>query len=58
MKVKIFAVYDSKVGAYMSPFFMQSAGAALRAWENACGDSNTEFYRHGGDFTLFEIGVS
>lgn len=56
MKLKIFAVYDTAVAAYMQPFFMQSKGAAIRGWLDAAEDPKTQFNKHPGDFTLFELG--
>lgn len=56
MKLKIFTVYDSKMEAYMMPFFLQTRGAAIRAWMDSVNDLNTQFNKHPGDFTLFEIG--
>lgn len=57
MKLKVFAIYDTKVGAYMQPFHMQTAGQALRAWEDSCQDQSTQFAKHPSDFQLFEIGT-
>lgn len=56
MKLKIFAVYDIAVGAYMQPFFLQSRGQALRAWLDTCSDPKTNMWAHPADYTLFEIG--
>lgn len=56
MTLKIFAVYDSKVEAYLQPFFMRSRGEALRAFGEACNDPQTGFYKHPADYTLFELG--
>lgn len=56
MKTKMFTVYDSKAQAYMMPFFMNSRGEALRAWQDLCNDEKTQFGKHPEDFTLFEIG--
>lgn len=56
MTSKIFCVYDSKMEAYMQPFFLQTKGAALRAWADTVNDPKTQFNKHPGDFTLFEIG--
>jgi len=55
MKCKVFAVYDSKVEAYLKPFFMQTKGEALRSWEDVVNDDKTMFHKHPEDFTLFEI---
>lgn len=56
MKLKIVAVYDSAVGAYMQPMFLQSKGQALRMWLDSSNDTSTQFNKHPKDFTLFEIG--
>lgn len=56
MILKVFAVYDSKVESYLQPFFMQTKGQALRAWETSVNDESTMFCKHPADFTLFEIG--
>jgi len=57
MKLRVYAVYDSKIGVFARPFFMQSKGEALRAWQDVVNDPNTSFHKHPEDFTLFEIGV-
>lgn len=56
MILKIFSVYDSKVGAYLTPFFCRSTGEALRAFEQAAKDSSHNFCKYAEDFTLFEVG--
>lgn len=52
---KMFSVYDSKVGAYLQPFFMRSKGEALRGFQELANDPNTQFAKYPSDFTLFEI---
>lgn len=56
MILKMFSVYDSKVGAYLSPVFARSTGEMLRSFEAAVNDSGHQFCKHAEDFTLFEIG--
>lgn len=56
MKLKMFAVYDSKAEAYMQPFFMQSRGQAIRAWDGLVNDAKSEMCQYPADFTLFELG--
>jgi len=56
MRSKMFVVYDSKVGAYMLPHFMQSAGQAIRSFTDAVNAPDSMFGKHPGDYTLFEIG--
>lgn len=55
MKLKIMAVYDSKVEAFMTPMFFQAVGQAVRSFSDAVnGDS--EFSKHPEDYVLFELG--
>lgn len=56
MILKIFTVYDSKAEAYLQPFYMQSKGAAVRAFADSCNDPQSQFFKHPEDFTLFELG--
>lgn len=56
MTFKIYAVFDTAVGAYMQPFFLRSKGEAIRGWLDAVNDDKTQFNKHPKDFTLFEIG--
>lgn len=56
MKSKMYTAYDSKVELYLPPFFMRTRGEAVRAWETAVNDPQTQMCRHPDDFTLFEIG--
>lgn len=56
MMSKVFAVYDSKIGSFMAPFFMPTKGHALRAFENLVNDPNTTVCKYPSDFTLFELG--
>lgn len=53
---KLFAIYDSKAEIFNIPFFSQTTGTALRAFMTAANDEAHEFYRYGGDYTLFELG--
>lgn len=54
MKLKVFTVYDSKIGAYMTPFFARAVGEAMRNWESACNDPESMMCKHPADYTLFE----
>jgi len=53
---KMYTVYDSKAEAFLVPFFMRTKGEALRAWQQAVNDEQTQFSKYPSDFTLFEIG--
>lgn len=54
--LKIFSVYDVKVGAYMNPTLMRSSGEAIRAFSSACNSQDHDFYRYAEDYVLFELG--
>lgn len=56
MKYKVFAIFDSKVKAFITPFFQRSSGEAIRAFSDAVGDVNSGFCKHPEDYTLFELG--
>jgi len=54
---RMFTIYDSKTEAYLRPFYCLTAGEAERTFGDTCNDPSTLFYRHPGDYTLFEIGT-
>lgn len=56
MRLVCFAIYDSKVGAYMQPFFQQSKGSAIRGFTDVANDSTSGLFKHPEDYTLFELG--
>lgn len=56
MKLEIFSIHDSAVGAFLQPFFAPSRGSALRSVQDAVNDPKHEFSRHAKDFTLFIMG--
>lgn len=54
-RLKVFAIHDSKVGAYMQPWLARTVGEALRSWEQLCNDGKSMMSEHPSDFSLFEI---
>jgi hypothetical protein len=52
----MFTVYDSKVGAYLQPFFMRSKGEAIRGFSQIVNDGKSAFFTNPEDYTLFELG--
>jgi len=56
MKLKMFSVFDSKVGAFMNPFFVRSTAEAIRVFSDAVSNPQQGFCKHPEDYTLFEIG--
>lgn len=55
--MKIFSVYDSKVEAYIQPFFAETDAAALRMFQDAATNQEHQFCKHAGDYTLFAVGT-
>lgn len=56
MTLKVFSIFDIKAGAYLQPFFMATTGQALRAFTDSVNDKQSQFHKHPGDYTLFELG--
>lgn len=56
MIFRIFSVYDTKVEAFMQPFFAPTRGAAIRMFSDTVNDPQTVFARHHADYILFELG--
>ena len=56
MKLKIFSVFDSKVGAYLNPVFLRPAPEAVRSFQDAVNREDSQFKSHAEDYTMFEIG--
>jgi len=54
--IKIFSIYDSKAEAFMQPFFLPTAGSAIRSFSDALLDEKSQFNKHAEDYSLFEIG--
>lgn len=56
MKQKIFAIYDSKAEAYLTPFFLPAIGMAVRAITDCANNPEHQFGQNPDDYTLFQIG--
>lgn len=57
MKMKVFAILDTKANAYGTPFFVQSVGLAIRAFSDLVHDERSTVARHPDDFRLYELGT-
>lgn len=55
MNYKIYTVFDTKVGAYMTPWVSRSKGEAIRSITNELDNPNSILSKHPEDFVLFEI---
>ena len=56
MILKIYSLFDSKLGAYMAPMYFHSRGQAIRSIVDEAGRVDSPLHNHPGDFTLFELG--
>ncbi len=56
MKLLAFSVHDSKVEAFVKPFFDVTRGSAIRAFSDAVNEEDSAFHRHAEDYTLFHVG--
>ncbi len=56
MNDRIFTVYDSKIEAFMSPFYSRTMQQALRSFTDTCKSADHAFNKHPEDYTLFELG--
>lgn len=56
MMLKMFSVFDSKIKAYLPPFFQRTTGEAERAFSDAVNRQDSGFKAHAEDYSLFELG--
>lgn len=56
MIIRLFAVRDEKVEAFMPVFSARARGEAIRSFSQAVGDANHQFSKSKGDYVLYEIG--
>lgn len=56
MLLRMYSIFDAKAEAYNTPFFQRTHGEAIRSFETACADPQTDFFKHAGDYSLFFVG--
>lgn len=56
MIYRIFSVYDSKVEAFMKPFYCVSKGEAIRSFSEIANDKTSSIGKYPEDFALFDLG--
>lgn len=57
MIINMYAVYDQKAQAFMSPFQNTNDGMAIRSFIQACMNPEVPFSQYPMDYTLFRIGT-
>lgn len=53
---KIYTVHDIKAEAYLAPFFVPTAGLAIRTFAETCNTPDHDFSKYPEDYTLMELG--
>ncbi|WNK13547.1 MAG: nonstructural protein [Microvirus sp.] len=43
--------------SYLPPFYVVAPGQAIRLFEDGCGDKESPFGKHPGDYKLYQIGT-
>lgn len=56
-KLRVFAVQDLKIGAFVLTFNAATEGAACRAMQDLVQSPSHAFGKHAEDFNLYEIGL-
>lgn len=54
--MQMFAIYDKAISGFMTPFFLQAKGEAIRQFLDAAQDPETPVAKHPEDFQLFYLG--
>lgn len=55
MKLQVYTILDSAVGAFLQPFFCRTKGEAVRSFSDAVNDEKSTFNKHVMDYTLFAL---
>lgn len=53
---KILCVRDSKMEAYLQPFFAPTTAVGLRMVSEVATEPEHDFHKYAADYTLFELG--
>lgn len=57
MNKNIYSIYDTKMGVYNTPFFAMNNATAIRTFNDAANDGQTNINKHPEDFALFHLGT-
>lgn len=56
MRVRMFAIRDLKVEAFMTPYFAMTDAQAVRMFGDSVNEAGSALNRHTDDYSLFRIG--
>lgn len=54
--LEIYAIMDTKAGAFMNPFYPRSLGEAVRSFSNEANNPESPLGKYPEDFNLFHLG--
>lgn len=57
MKIEIYAVRDSAIGAFNRPLFFRSRGEAVRSFQDAVSDVKNGFLAHAAHYDFWFLGT-
>lgn len=53
---KVYTVFDTAVGAYLTPFYAPTRAMAIRMFSESCDDPSHSFHKYPDQYALFELG--
>lgn len=56
MKLEVYAVHDSAIGAFNKPLFFRSRGEAIRSFEQGVRDPANGFVSHPEHYSFWHVG--
>lgn len=57
MKLTALSIYDSKIQAFLPPFYVRQEAQGIRWFQEQLLDANTDFGKYPEDYTLFAVHV-
>lgn len=57
MNFEVFAVFDSKAKAFLTPFFLINVAVAKRMFSEAANENSHAYWRHPEDYSLHHLGT-
>lgn len=57
MEKQLCSVFDSKAKVFSNPFVSTNNATALREFERAVNDRNTDLFNYPTDYSLYNLGV-
>lgn len=56
MKMRVYAVLDKAVAAYLNPLLFRSHGEAVRSFQDAIANEGSQFAKHKSDYAFCHLG--